>query len=72
MNLIQQNGIAALTTDHRPYRKHWQEISELRNARGFVYGPWAGLNLKLFASTDPHHDAVILKLHVYWEFKSLM
>ena len=29
--------------DHRPHRKLWQEISELRNARGFVYGPWAGL-----------------------------
>ena len=27
---------AELTTDHRPYRKHWQEISEL-HARGFVY-----------------------------------
>ena len=36
----------------------------------FVYGPWAGLNLKLFTSIDPHHDAVILKL--YWGFKSLM
>ena len=23
---------------------------------------WADLNLKLFASIDPHHDAVILKL----------
>ena len=63
--------VAELTTDHRPYRKHWQEISELRNsAGGFVCGPWTGLNLKLFASIDPHHDAVILKL--YWGFKSLM
>ena len=35
--------------------------------------PLADLNLKLFASIDPHHDAVILKLyHVYWGFKSLM
>ena len=36
----------------------------------FLYGPWADLNLKLFASIDSHHDAVILKL--YWGFKSLM
>ena len=35
-----------------------------------MYGPWAGLNLKLTASIDPHHEAVILKL--YWGFKSLM
>ena len=35
-----------------------------------MYEPWADMNLKLFASIDPHHDAVILKL--YWGFKSLM
>ena len=29
---------------------------------------WADLNLKLFASIDPHHDAVILEL--YLGFKS--
>ena len=34
-----------------------------------MYGPWVDLNLKLFASIDPHHDAVILKL--FWGFKSL-
>ena len=26
--------------------------------------PWADLNLKLFASTDTHHDAVIMKLYL--------
>ena len=61
---------AELTTDHRPYRKHWQEMSELFMPKGLCMKPWANLNLKLFASTDPHHDAVILKL--YWGFKSLM
>ena len=50
-----------LTTDHRAYRKHWQEISELFMPEGLCIKPWADLNLKLFASTDPHHDAVILK-----------
>ena len=29
---------------------------------GFVYGPWANLNLKLFASIDPHHDAVFTEV----------
>ena len=61
---------AELTTDHRAYRKHWQEISELLMPEGLCIKPWADLNLKLFASIDPHHDAVILKL--YWGFKSLM
>ena len=37
---------------------------------GLCIKPWADLNLNLFASIDPHHDAVILKL--YWGFKSLM
>ena len=37
----------------RPYRKHWQEISEFINARGFVYGPWAGLNLKAVCKHRP-------------------
>ena len=62
--------LAELTTDHRPYRKHWQEISELFMPEGLCMKPWADLNLKLFASIDPHHDAVILKL--YRGFKSLM
>ena len=61
---------AELTTDHRAYRKHWQEISELFMPEGLCIRPWADMNLKLFASIDPHHDAVILKL--YWGFKSLM
>ena len=37
---------------------------------GLCMKPWADLKLKLFASIDPHHDAVILKL--YWGFKYLM
>ena len=67
---VGQHRKAELTTDHIAYRKHWQEISELFMPEGLCIKPWADLNLKLFASIDPHHDAVILKL--YWGFKSLM
>ena len=60
-------GQTALTTDHRPYRKHWQEISELKMPEGLCMDLGLIWTWKLFASIDPHHhdhDAVLLKL--YW------